>query len=123
MWRQDVCAGIIGELGCSHPLLDGERKTLQAAALAQRVTGAAVQVHPGRDATSPMAILRELQAAGADLSRVVMCHVRPTHTCPWHTYTSQQRLIRVSIYAADGSHHLHDRGCSGDRAHRLLHGV
>jgi|EP01046_Picozoa_sp_COSAG06_P061468 phosphotriesterase-related protein len=30
-----IRAGIIGELGCSHPLLDGERKALQAAALAQ----------------------------------------------------------------------------------------
>ena len=73
-----IKAGIIGELGCSFPLHDGERKTLHAAALAQRLTGAAIQVHPGRDATSPMEILRVLQAAGADMTRVVMCHMDRT---------------------------------------------
>ena len=73
-----IKAGIIGELGCSFPLHDGERKTLHAAALAQRLTGAAIQIHPGRDATSPMEILRELQAAGADMTRVVMCHMDRT---------------------------------------------
>ena len=73
-----VKAGIIGELGCSFPLQPGERKTLQAAAIAQRATGAPIQVHPGRDASSPMQILRELQSAGADLSRVVMCHMDRT---------------------------------------------
>eukprot|EP01043_Picozoa_sp_COSAG02_P010940 COSAG02_NODE_396_length_23126_cov_282.150258_13_plen_253_part_00 len=35
-----IRAGIIGEIGCSHPLQDGERKALHAAALAQRATGA-----------------------------------------------------------------------------------
>lgn len=36
-----IRAGIIGEIGCSHPLQEGERKALRAAALAQRATGAA----------------------------------------------------------------------------------
>jgi phosphotriesterase-related protein len=47
-----IKAGIIGEIGCSHPLLPGERKTLQAAAIAQRATGVPIQIHPGRDAVS-----------------------------------------------------------------------
>eukprot|EP01045_Picozoa_sp_COSAG04_P000658 COSAG04_NODE_17_length_40288_cov_9.152728_14_plen_77_part_00 len=51
---------------------------LQGAAAAQRATGAAISVHPGRDETAPMEILRVLQAAGADLSRVVMCHIDRT---------------------------------------------
>ena len=42
-----VRAGIIGEIGCTWPLGDGERKVLAAAAAAQRETGAAVLIHPG----------------------------------------------------------------------------
>ena len=37
-----------------------------------------IQVHPGRDATSPITILHELQNAGADMSRVIMCHMDRT---------------------------------------------
>ena len=33
-WGTDVCAGIIGEIGCMWPLRDFERKSLQAAAVA-----------------------------------------------------------------------------------------
>lgn len=73
-----VRAGIIGELGCSWPLHPDEAKVLQASAVAQRSTGAAISVHPGRDEAAPMEILRVLEAAGADLSRVVMCHIDRT---------------------------------------------
>ena len=34
-----VRCGIIGEVGCSWPLTDTEKKSLQAAALAQQETG------------------------------------------------------------------------------------
>ena len=34
-----VRCGVIGEVGCSWPLTDSERRSLQAAALAQRQTG------------------------------------------------------------------------------------
>ena len=73
-----VRAGIIGEVGCSWPLHPDEARVLQASAAAQRATGAAITVHPGRDETAPMEILRVLEAAGADLSRVVMCHIDRT---------------------------------------------
>lgn len=35
----DVRCGIIGEIGCSWPLVDTERRSLQAAAIAQKETG------------------------------------------------------------------------------------
>ena len=73
-----IRAGIIGEVGCSWPLHPNEIKVLQAAAFAQRCTGAAITVHPGRDETAPMQILEILRAAGADLTRTVMCHVDRT---------------------------------------------
>lgn len=73
-----VRAGIIGELGCSHPLKATEIKVLQAAALAQRRTGAAVMVHPGRNEHAPAEIVAVLRAAGADLSRVIIAHIDRT---------------------------------------------
>ncbi|MSO22801.1 MAG: aryldialkylphosphatase [Acidobacteria bacterium] len=73
-----VRAGVIGEIGCSSPLHDNERKCLRAAAQAQRQTGACIFVHPGREERAPLEILDELSAAGADLVRVVIAHLDRT---------------------------------------------
>ena len=73
-----VRAGVIGEIGCSSPLHDDERKCLRAAALAQRQTGACIFVHPGREEAAPLEILEVLGAAGADLRRVVLAHLDRT---------------------------------------------
>ena len=77
-----IRAGIIGEIGCSSPLQDRERKALRSAASAQRRTGAAITIHPGRRECSPMEILGILADAGADLSRVVMGHIDRTGYSP-----------------------------------------
>lgn len=73
-----VKAGIIGEIGCSWPLTQNERKVLRAAAAAQRETGASILVHPGRDETAPREIIEVLAEAGADLSRTIMGHLDRT---------------------------------------------
>ena len=52
-----VRAGIIGELGCSWPLTKNESKVLRASASAQRETGAAILIHPGRNPRAPFEIL------------------------------------------------------------------
>jgi phosphotriesterase-related protein len=70
-----IRSGIIGELGCSHPLKAGERKLLRAGALAQQRTGVAINVHPGRNENDPLEIIDVLAEAGADLSRVVISHM------------------------------------------------
>ena len=70
--------GLIGEVGCSWPLEPAERKVLRASARAQRVTGAALSIHPGRDPRAPFEIVEILRDAGADLGRSVMCHVDRT---------------------------------------------
>ena len=44
-----IRSGVIGEVGCSWPLTDNERKVLRASAKAQRLTGAPILIHPGRD--------------------------------------------------------------------------
>jgi phosphotriesterase-related protein len=73
-----VKAGIIGELGCSWPLTDNERKVLRAAAIAQRETGAAILIHPGRDEQAPREIIEVLSEAKADISRTIMGHLDRT---------------------------------------------
>jgi phosphotriesterase-related protein len=70
-----IRSGLIGEIGCSWPLADDERKTLRAAAEAQRRTGACLSVHPGRNRKAPFEVTDILEQAGADLSRVIVCHI------------------------------------------------
>ena len=71
-----VRCGIIGEIGCEM-LTDNELKVVRAAARAQRMTGAMISIHTmfvysGREAG--LRIAQELETAGADLSRVILCH-------------------------------------------------
>ena len=72
----DVRAGIIGEIGCMWPLRPFERKMLQAAAIAQRETGASINVHPGRHRDAPFEIVKIVAEAGGDVTRLVIT-VRP----------------------------------------------
>ncbi|MCL4188095.1 MAG: hypothetical protein KJZ85_10830 [Rhodobacteraceae bacterium] len=73
-----IRAGIIGEVGCSWPLHPNEAKSLRASARAQRETGAAITIHPGRHVDAPFEILDVLERAGADPARVVMGHIERT---------------------------------------------
>lgn len=77
-WGSRIRCGIIGEIGCSWPMLPVERRALEASADAQRATGAAITVHPGRHPAAPHEILDVLTAAGADPCRVVICHMDRT---------------------------------------------
>ena len=73
-----IKSGVIGEIGCTWPLADNERKVLRASARAQRMIGAPLLIHPGRDETSPLQIIEVLTEAGADLSRTIMGHLDRT---------------------------------------------
>ena len=73
-----IKAGIIGEVGCTWPLTDNERKSLLAASVAQQETGAAILIHPGRHPNAPAEILEILSGGGADISRVIMGHLDRT---------------------------------------------
>lgn len=73
-----IRAGLMGEVGCSWPLHPNERKVLRATARAQRLTGAPILVHPGRDQSCPAEIMEILQDAGADLARVIIGHLDRT---------------------------------------------
>jgi phosphotriesterase-related protein len=75
----NICAGIIGEIGAdSWPLHEIEIKSLRAAVRAQRATGASLTIHPGRLDESPLQIIDIIKKAGADMSRVVIEHIDRT---------------------------------------------
>ncbi|XP_066886591.1 phosphotriesterase-related protein isoform X1 [Kogia breviceps] len=70
-----IKCGVIGEIGCSWPLTESERKVLQATAHVQTQLGCPVIIHPGRNPRAPFQIIRVLQEAGADISKTVMSHL------------------------------------------------
>jgi phosphotriesterase-related protein len=73
-----VRAGFIGEIGTTWPWTDNERKVVRAAVAAQRETGAALMIHPGRHERLPLEIVAFIRKEGADLGRTIMCHVERT---------------------------------------------
>ncbi|MBW2053453.1 MAG: aryldialkylphosphatase, partial [Deltaproteobacteria bacterium] len=73
-----VHAGIIGEIGCSWPLEDCEKKVLRAAGMAQKETGAPLNIHPGRFENAPFEILEILKEVGANIGHTVMDHMDRT---------------------------------------------
>jgi len=90
-----ICPGIIGEIGAdSWPLDDNEIKSLRAAARAQQATGTSLNIHPGRLEESPLQILRILDKAGADLSRVAMSHLDRTA----YSFESMLEIAKTGCY-------------------------
>ena len=73
-----VRAGIIGELGCSWPLTNNERKVLRAGAIAQKRTGVAISIHPGPHEDAPLEIVKVLLDAGVDPTRIIIGHMSRT---------------------------------------------
>jgi phosphotriesterase-related protein len=81
-----IRAGIIGEIGTGNPVTNGEEKVLRAAARAQAVTGAPLSIHAdlwGRHAPRLLEIAR---AEGADLGRVIICHLDQDARCELDYY-------------------------------------
>jgi len=70
-----VRSGVIGELGCTWPLKPNEKKVLIAGAIAQQQTGAAINIHPGRNEKAPLEIIQVLKESGADLTRAAISHM------------------------------------------------
>jgi phosphotriesterase-related protein len=73
-----IRAGVIGEIGVGAPIDDFEKRSLRAAAAAQRKTGAMINVHPSHPIIDRNLVLQNvsiLKEAGADLARVVISHV------------------------------------------------
>ena len=79
-----IQGGFIGEIGINEGLEDGDRRTLAAAAIASRKTGASILIHqPGLEHRADE-IFRIITDNGGSLERVVMCHCDPL--LPDHDY-------------------------------------
>ena len=90
-----ICPGIIGEIGAdSWPLDETEIKSLRASARAQRATGATLTIHPGRLEESPLQILKIVEKAGADMSRVIMEHIDRTA----YSFDSMVEMAKTGCY-------------------------
>jgi phosphotriesterase-related protein len=89
-----IRSGILGEIGCTWPWGGSEERIVRATARAQRITGAAVSIHPGRHPESPFAILETLRAAGARMEQVAMGHIDRT------LFSSEEhlRLLKSGCY-------------------------
>jgi phosphotriesterase-related protein len=70
--------GVIGEIGVSDHTNPEEIKAVQAAAMAQKITKAALYIHQPIYKTAGHAILDIIEKEGANLSKVVLCHCDPT---------------------------------------------
>ena len=75
-----IRAGIIGEIGCSVPWTDAERRAMQAAVWAQREIGATITVHPGRHQNSPFEVVHFIEREGGDVARTIIGHLDRTIT-------------------------------------------
>lgn len=73
-----IRAGLIGEIGMSSPWSPRDEINLRASARAQVATGAALMIHPGRDAADLARYFEVLDDEHVDLSRVVISHVERT---------------------------------------------
>jgi phosphotriesterase-related protein len=89
-----VRAGFIGEIGTTWPWTDNEKKVVRAAVAAQRETGAALMIHPGRHERLPLQIVDFIRREGADLGRTIMCHIERTIADP----AVLMELAATSVY-------------------------
>ena len=95
-----IRAGIIGEVGCSTPLQEGERKVLRASAIAQRRTGVAINIHPPMfDENLVFEVIKILDDAGADLSRTVISHIEGSGFRPTALHSLSHRIMDAGCYA------------------------
>lgn len=77
-WGTGVRAGIIGEIGCQSPWTDLEKTVMRGALIAQAETGAALNVHPGRQPDQPQEVMDFIRAEGCPSDRVIISHIDRT---------------------------------------------
>ena len=105
-----IKAGIIGEVGCSWPLTDNERKVLRASGRAQGITGASLLIHPGRDDSAPLEILEVLAEVGTDLGRTIMGHIERTaiQQSTLMSIAKSGCYVEWDLFGREASYYTHD---------------
>ncbi len=92
--QDGIRAGLIGEIGLGWPVHPVEANVLSAAVDAQRTTGAALMIHPGRHPEAPMDAMNRVGTAGGDPRRVIMSHIDRT----LFDLSSMLQLARTGCY-------------------------
>ena len=112
----DVRPGIIGEVGTSSPIHPDEAKNLRVAAASQAKTGLAINVHVAIFQREALAAIDILEAAGADLSRVVISHLDEQLDTAYHrailergVYVEYDTFGSESYFDGEGSAEPSDR--------------
>ncbi|MFM2482811.1 phosphotriesterase [Celerinatantimonas sp. YJH-8] len=106
--KPEIIAGLIGEIGVSAKFTPQEQKSLRAAGRASAITKVPVEVHlPGWERLGHQ-VLDILEAEGADLHHVVLCHMNPSFSDPIYQRELADRgafieydMIGMSYYYAD----------------------
>ena len=88
-WGTEVRAGMIGEIGCTAPWTATEKRVMRAALIAAAETGAAINVHPGRDPDQPQEVADFIKAASHPTDRIVISHID-------RTVFDEPRLLRLA---------------------------
>jgi phosphotriesterase-related protein len=88
-WGTKIRAGIIGEIGCQAPWTELERRVMKGALIAQRATGAALNVHPGRHPDQPQEVADFIRAEGGAPERTIISHID-------RTIFDEDRLMRLA---------------------------
>jgi len=116
LYGTDVRPGIIGEVGTSSPIHPDEAKNLRVAAAAHNKTGLAINVHVSIFKREALAAIDILQAAGADLNRVVISHLDEQPDTAYHraildrgVYVEYDTFGSESYFDGDGSAEPSDR--------------
>jgi phosphotriesterase-related protein len=76
--KTGIRAGLIGEIGTSYKIRATEKKVLQAAARAQRRTGAPISVYLLPWRKNGIEALDILEGEGVNLQQVILSHLSPT---------------------------------------------
>jgi phosphotriesterase-related protein len=99
-----IRSGLIGEIGCTGPLEDEERKVLRASGMAQKRTGAPLHIHPGRFEEAPIEIVKILKDVGADLSHTAINHVDRTLFEPKSRYNLAETgcFLEFDLWGKEG---------------------
>ncbi|XP_076441313.1 N-acetyltaurine hydrolase-like [Babylonia areolata] len=74
----DTCCGVIGEVGCSWPITDFEKRSLRSSAAMQSELGSPAILHPGRNPEAPFETMRIFLEAGGVADKTVMSHLDRT---------------------------------------------
>lgn len=82
--------GVIGEIGITSLSNENEIKMLQAASIAQKYLGVPLYIHPPLFEVVAHKIIEVVEAEGADITKVVICHCDTTlENVEYHDYIAK----------------------------------